>query len=105
MAPNVPGLVPDPIDRGHVHAVGDCMRPLNGPPGIVLRCAEFFSLLGMPSNRGREEEHLCALQCRESRAFGIPLVPTNQGADFAVWSVEGLEPQVARSEIKFFIVE
>ena len=41
----------------------------------------------------------------QPRGFGIPLVPTDAGADAAEPRVEAAESKIARREIKLFIVE
>ena len=81
------------------------MRPLDGAPGVVLRLAEFGLLRGMPSDGRWVKKNACSLQCREARAFGIPLIPADERADFSGEGVEGLEAEIAGSEIKFFVVE
>ncbi len=45
------------------------------------------------------------MQRRESRAFGIPLVPAHQSTDPADGGVEGAVAEVARSEVILFVVQ
>ena len=59
------------------------MRPLNGPPGIVLRLPKFSLLRRMPADGGGIKQHMRSLQRRQSRALRIPLIPADQCADAA----------------------
>ena len=59
----------------------------------------------MPADSGRVEKDLRALQRRESRAFGIPLIPADQDTDLAVACLPRAEAEVARREIKFLVVK
>ncbi len=59
----------------------------------------------MPADRGGIKQNVRAAQTRQARAFRIPLVPANQHADPPEARVEVGEPQVARREIKFFVIE
>ena len=81
------------------------MGPLDGAPGVVLRDPELGLLRGMPSDGGRIEQNACALQRRNARTFRIPLVPANQRAEPSGGGIEGFESEVARREIKFFLVK
>ena len=93
----------DAIDNGDVTAIGDSMAALNGFPGVVLVHAIFLFFARMPADGGGIKQDLRALQRGEPRGFGIPLVPANQHADFAVTRPPRLEAEVAGREIKFFI--
>ena len=55
-------LVPDPVDRRHVAAVGDGVAPLDGLPGVALGRAELGLLGRVPADGGRVEEDLGAGQ-------------------------------------------
>src|SRR5580658_4182253 len=99
IAEDVAVLVAYAVDSRDVNAVGNCVRALDGLPGIVLRCAELVFLCRMPADGGGIEQHFCALQRRQPRAFGIPLVPADQGAYAANGQVDGLEAEVAGSEV------
>ncbi len=95
----------DAIDHGSVHAVGDGVTALNGAPGIELRRTELRLLVGMPANACRIKNGLCATERSEARAFGIPLVPADLHADARVLGVEIWEAQIARREIKLFVIQ
>ena len=59
----------------------------------------------MPADGGRVKKDFRALQRRQPRGFGIPLVPANQHADFAVARLPRLEAEVAGREIKFLVIK
>src|ERR1019366_6784074 len=59
----------------------------------------------MPADGGGIEQNLRALQCRQARGFGIPLVPADQHADLAVAGWPGAETEVAWSEIELLVIE
>src|SRR5437879_3977835 len=105
IAADIAGLKADAIHHADINAVRDRVRPLDGAPGVVLRLAEFSLLRGMPSDGRWVKKNACSLQCCEARAFGIPLIPADERADFSGGGVEGLEAEIAGSEIKFFVVE
>src|SRR5262249_40658280 len=81
------------------------MRALRGAPGIVLRVSPFGLLCGVPSDRRRIKNHARALERSEPRAFGIPLVPADERANFAFARVECLIAEIAGSEIKLLVIE
>src|SRR5207253_5459295 len=68
-------LVTDPVHRGDVTAVRDCVAALDRAPGVELLRSVGGLLFGMPADRRRIEQHVGPLQGREARAFGIPLIP------------------------------
>src|SRR5262249_16211627 len=45
---NVPDLKPNAVYYPHINSVGNRMRPLNGPPRVMLCHAEFFFLHWVP---------------------------------------------------------
>src|SRR5881394_1777262 len=59
----------------------------------------------MPADGRGIKENLRPLQRRETRAFGIPLVPANQHADLRVAGLPRFETEVAGREIKLFVVQ
>src|ERR1043166_5877035 len=81
------------------------MAALDQFPGAMLICAIFRFLLRMPTDGGRVKKNLSALHRSEARPFGIPLIPADQDADFAVACLPGAEAEVARWAIEFLIVE
>src|SRR5437868_3794278 len=81
VATNVPGFMSHTICYRDEHAVCNGVRALDGAPRIVLSDSILLFLCGMPTDRGGIEEHLRALQCGQSSAFGVPLVPADQRAD------------------------
>ena len=56
-------------------------------------------LVRVPADRRRVDQHFRAVQRRQPRPFGIPLVPAHQHADAAEARVEGAEAGVAGREI------
>src|SRR6266478_407744 len=105
IAADVTSLEADAIHHANVDAVSNRVCPLDSAPGIVLRLAECGLLRGMPSDGRGIKKNACSLQRREARAFGIPLVPADEGAELSGGGVEGLEAEIAGSEIKFFVVK
>ena len=59
----------------------------------------------MPADGGGEEENLGSAEGGEAGAFGIPLVPADQGADGALGSLRGFEAEVAGGEVELLVVE
>ena len=97
-------FVADAVRYRHVAAIGHGVAALDGFPGVVLfLMLGFFG--GMPADGGWVEKDFCALHCRQTRRFGIPLVPTDEDADFAVLGLPGAEAEVTGSEIKFFVIK
>ena len=105
IAANVAGLEADAIGHGDVNSVGDGVGALDGLPGVVLRLAVLRLLVGMPADGRGIEEHVRALQRRQARALGIPLVPAHQRAELAEVGFESLETQIARREVILFVVK
>src|ERR1039458_7023489 len=105
IAANVASLEADAIHHANINAVCDGVRPLDGAPGVVLRLAEFRLLRGMPSDGRGVKQNAGSLECGKARAFRIPLIPADERAEFSGGGVESLEAEIARSEIKLFVVE
>ena len=93
------------IRRGDIAAVRDRVTALDGFPGGMLRRAEFLLFRWMPADRRWIENDLRAAQRGEPRRFGIPLVPANADADFAVLRLPRLKSEIARREIKFLVIQ
>ena len=83
LAADIAGFEADAVHHADVDAVGDGVGALDGAPGVVLRRAELGLLGGMPADGGGIEQNARALQRRQARAFGIPLVPADERADAA----------------------
>ena len=93
------------VHRGHIDAVGDGMRALDGPPCVVLRGAKLVFLRRVPADGRGIKQHLRALQRREPRAFGIPLIPADQRAHAAKRRVHGLKAKIARRKVILLVIE
>ena len=74
----------DPISDGHITTIGDRVTALHDFPGAMLVDAVLGLLFGMPANRGGVKKNFRSLHGGQASGFGIPLVPTDQYADFAV---------------------
>jgi len=98
-------LVADAIDYGHVNAVGDGVRALDGAPGVELGGAELGFFERMPADACGIENDLRALKRGEARTFRIPLVPANLNADASVGGIEIGEAKIAWREIELFVIE
>src|SRR5206468_10985464 len=96
--------LPYAVDRGDITSVGDRVAALDRAPGVQLPAAVHRFFLGVPADGGRIEQHGRALQRREARALGIPLVPAHQGSDPSHPRVERAETQVPRGEVKLLVV-
>src|SRR5262245_39222219 len=78
----VPGsLVSGAVDGRDVDAVGNRMSALDRSPGVVLLHAELGFLARVPADRRRIDERLGALQGRQTRPFGTPLIPAHQNSN------------------------
>src|SRR5262249_40199714 len=83
----------------------DGVRTLNRAPRVMLGYAE-LSLLGrVPPDRGRIKQHARALQCCQSSALGIPLIPADQGPKSSSTGIKRAESKIPRSELKTFVIE
>src|SRR5262245_37230622 len=71
----------------------------------MLTFAVFSFLGGMPADGSRIKENLRASERRQARSFGIPLIPTNLRAHISIARLEGLEAEITRREIEFFVIE
>src|SRR5262249_39891608 len=98
-------FVAEAINHRDEGAVGNGVRALNRSPCIELGGAELGLLLRVPSDTGGIKNDLRSLERGQARAFGIPLIPANLHADTAVLCIEIRKSQVARREVKFFVVE
>src|SRR4249919_2555459 len=95
----------DAIYHADKNAICDRMCPLDGAPGVMLHGAELGFLVGMPADRGGIKENIGALQGSQARAFGIPLVPTDESAHAAILGVKGLEAEITGREIELLVIE
>src|SRR6476646_12087574 len=66
IAPDVTHLMSHAVDRTNKNAIGDGVRPLDRTPCIMLRCAEFSLLIGVPADRRRIKEDIGALQSSQA---------------------------------------
>jgi hypothetical protein len=98
-------LVAYAVDCADEDSVGDGVGALGGLPGFILGGAELFFFGGVPADGGGEEEDLGAFEGGEAGAFGIPLVPADEGADGAGGGAGGFEAEVAGGEVELFVVE
>src|SRR6266567_1322826 len=69
-----------------------------------LRLAVFLFLGRMPTNGGRVEQNVGALEGGETRAFGIPLVPAHQRANRPDLGIERAKAQIARREVELLVI-
>src|SRR5438067_209418 len=67
----------------------------------MLGFAVLSFFLRMPANGGGIKQNLGSLERGQPGGFRIPLIPTDQDSDFAVFGFPGPKPKVARREIKF----
>src|SRR2546428_12056739 len=111
MAPELdPGaLATQPLETAAVHggnpaAVRNRATALDGFPGVELLLAVFLLLRRMPTDRGRIQEYVGALQRRETRRLRVPLVPAHERADRTHLGVEGAKAQIPRREVESLVV-
>ncbi len=83
-------LVAYAVDGADEDSVGDGVGALGGLPGGVLGFAELFLFGGVPADGGGEEEDFGSAEGGEAGAFGVPLVPADEGADGALRGLRGL---------------
>src|SRR6202041_104535 len=93
------------VDGADEDSVGDGVGALGGLPGFVLGGAELFLFGGVPADGGGEEEDFGAAEGGEAGAFGVPLVPADEGADGAGGGAGGFEAEVAGGEVELLVVE
>src|SRR5207248_9315374 len=99
VAADIAVFVSDAVHHGDIDSVGNGVRPLDGSPGVFLCLAVLRFLRRVPPNGSGIKQNIGALQSREPRTLGIPLIPANQRAHLADRRVEYAKAQVARSEI------
>src|SRR5262249_25114716 len=78
---------------------------LNRAPCFQLCRAKLGFFLRMPADARRIENDLRAAKRGESRTFRIPLVPADLNADARVFRIEIRKTEIARREIKLFVVK
>ena len=98
------GLMSCAVDADNGQAICDSVSTLDGEPGSVLPL--FFCLLvaAFPADGGGIDQHFRTSQGHESRGFGVPLIPTDQYAEFSDRGLNGFKTEVARGEVKFFVI-
>src|SRR5262249_35776533 len=77
------GLEADAVHRDDEAAVRDRMAALDRLPRGVLPRPELRLFVRMPADRRRVDEDLGALQRREPRGLGVPLVPADEHAELS----------------------
>ena len=92
------------IDRRDVNSVSDGVTALNGLPSIALRRAVLFFLVRMPADGRRIKQNVCASKRRQPRAFRVPLIPADQSSDLPYADIERAKAEVARREVKLFVI-
>src|SRR5579862_6353484 len=105
LAANISGFKANAIYDCHINTIRDRVSPLDGAPSIVLCHTEFGFLRGMPADRRGIKKNGSALQGRQARAFGIPLIPADESTKASGAGVEGAETEVSRGEVELFVVE
>ena len=105
IAADVARLKANAIHHANVNPVRNCVRPLNGAPGVMLRFTEFGLLRRMPPDSRGIKKNTRALQGCEPRALRIPLIPADKRAESSRGSIKSLEAKIAGSEIEFFVVK
>ena len=98
-------LVAYAVDGADEDSVGDGVGALGGLPGFVLGGAELFLFGGVPADSGGEEEGFCAFEGGDAGAFGVPLVPADESADFSGGGGDGFEAEVSGGEVELLVVE
>src|SRR6185369_2018276 len=98
-------FVTDAIRHRDVTPIGDRMPALNRLPRRTLRFSKFLFFARMPAYCRWIKNNLCTAQRGQSRSFWIPLVPTNADADLATRSVPRSKSEIARREVKFFVIQ
>ena len=102
---HVSQFMADPVHGANVYAVGDGVGALNGLPGIVLTLPKLVLLGWVPADGGGVKERFRAFQSRKSRCFRVPLVPADQGANWARGGALRLEAEVAGREVELLVIE
>src|SRR5216117_2875828 len=98
-------FVTDAIRYRDVAPVCYGMTTLNRLPRRMLRFSKFLFLARMPADRRWIKNNLCAAQRGQSRRLRIPLIPANADADFAARCVPRSKSEIARREVKLFVIQ
>src|SRR4029077_8404056 len=98
-------FVTDAVRYRDVAPIGDRMTTLNRLPRGMLRFSKFLFLARMPADCRWIKNNLCAAQCGQSCSFRIPLVPANTDADLATRGVPRSKSEIARREVKLFVIQ
>ena len=98
-------FVTDAIRHRDVAPIRDRMTALNRFPRGMLRFSKFLFLARMPADCRWIKNNLCAAQRGQSRRLRIPLVPANADADLPARSVPRLKSEIARREVKLFVIQ
>lgn len=91
------------VDATDKDAIRHGVAPLDSLPGALLALAVLRLLCRKPTDRRWVEEDFGTRHRRESRGFGIPLIPANEHPDLADRSLPGPEAEVSRGEIELLV--
>src|SRR5262249_18136382 len=98
-------LVANPVCHRDVASIGDRMTTLNRLPSGMLRFSKFLFLARMPADCRWIKNNLCSAQGSQSCGFRIPLIPANTDADLARLSIPRSKSEIARREVKLFVIQ
>lgn len=80
------------------------MTALHGGPCLALTRLLFGRVAAFIADGGGIDEEFGTAKCHEARAFGVPLIPTYLHAETTYAGVDGLEAEIAGSEVEFLVV-
>jgi hypothetical protein len=98
------GLMSYPIHSHDGEAVGHGMTPLHELPSLALALLFVRRIAALIAYGGGIDEDVGASEGHQTCSFGVPLIPADLHAEVAHGGLDGLETEVARSEVELLVV-
>ena len=92
------------VDGHNGKTVGHGVSALHGGPCLALPLLFFWRVAALIADGGGVDEQVGSGECHETGCLRIPLVPAHQHAQAAHTGVDGMETEVAGSEIELFVI-
>src|SRR5574341_1857039 len=93
----------DSVNDCDIYTVRNGVSSLNCFPSLMLNLASFWTFVFVPANGRGIKNNLSTCQRGQSSRFRKPLIPTNQGSNAAISSLETVKTQISGCKIEFFI--
>ena len=98
------GLMPYPIYSNDGQAVGHGMTALHELPGLALAGLFLRGVAALVTDSGGIDEDVGSGKGHQAGTFRIPLIPADLYAKTANGGLDGMETEVARSEVELLVV-